>query len=195
MGKESCRVACLLIFVSVYNIRNEKRFPNIQYIEDSEFTYLWSLRTSTSEWISQCTAMKLRMKLSYYRLKVWWQLLLFFLFFVFFIHSNSTFIHIHSPRPPSVFFIASLLRRKNLPGVPSGDFYSGLTEPRCSLLSHAAHWLSHAALTELRCTLLSHAAPFILIRHITFSVGNLHSLCIDTYSMYTDWRLQHEQWR
>jgi hypothetical protein len=84
-------------------------------------------------------------------------------------------IHIHSPRPLSFFFIAFLLRGKNLPGVPSRDLNSGLpytagqrttnwatlhpycatlhpTEPRCTLLSHAAPYWATLYPTEPRCT-------------------------------------------
>ncbi len=43
-----------------------------------------------------------------------------------YIHNHSTFIHIHSPRPLSFFFIASSLRRENLPGVPSRPEFQSL---------------------------------------------------------------------
>ncbi len=133
----------------------------------------------------------------------------FFLYFVFFIHSYSTLIHIHAFAEASLRFFHCFFVQKEKPpwgaerGFELGPNWATLhpTEPRCTywatlhtywarlhtdwatlhLLSHAAHWLSHAAPTEPRCSLLSHAAPLILIRHITFSVGNLHSLCIDTY--------------
>jgi hypothetical protein len=57
-------------------------------------------------------------------------------------HLYNTFIHLHSPGPLSIFFIALLLRWKNLPGVPSRDLNSGLPYIR------PAHYP-----TELRCNL------------------------------------------
>jgi hypothetical protein len=69
---------------------------------------------------------------------VWWQLLLFLFilslsvhtFIVAFIQYNHPFSSISS-----IFFIASSLIVRNLPGVPSRDLNSGAlpTEPRCTL--------------------------------------------------------------
>ncbi len=110
-------------------------------------------------------------------LKVWWQLPLF-LFILSFshihnhIHTVHSFIHLHSPLSP----LLVCSKRKNYPGVPSGDLNSGLPysrpanyQPRCTLQNHAASYRTTLHPTEPRCTLPSHTAPYWAKLHLNWA--------------------------
>jgi hypothetical protein len=88
-------------------------------------------------------------------------------FYLFCLIQSHTFIttfvlHSHYIRRDLSPFIALSLSGKNLPGVPSREFNSGLPYSRPSRyqLSYAAPYRVTLRPTELHCALLSYAAPF-----------------------------------
>ncbi len=111
--------------------------------------------------------------------KVWWLLPLFLFVLSFSVsyillsHSYSTFIHLHSPRPLSIFSLLAAkpplgcrseirTRAFHTAGQRTEPYWATLqpTELRCILLSFASPYWATLHPTELRFSLLSYVAPY-----------------------------------